>query len=827
MAFLSGNITTKQAGFCFFYRLFTAGLAGLLGFFLSVYGIEVNLEKVYINLPWSLIFPIIVSMAWGWQWGLVAGVSGGAFYPFLLWTYTGYGNLLDVTIIFGLLITVSFWKNIGNENSTLKQRIFFWIRFFLFLVAMTLGYRFLFNPLLAMNPPFWVDNTVVAFSKYALRSIMVKEVVNFVFVVLTAIVLLKLPVVRKFFRLPESSIMRFNHLIFAASVLIAMVVWGLFVLVDQSLLHSEYTDKSHFMLSLLILLKSSVIVAILLIRFSEQRLRAEMLLNESELRFKKAQAIAHLGSWEYDIVNGNLIWSSEIFRIFGLNQEEFVPSYNGFLECVHPDDRAKVEFIYQESLKSKAPVFELAHRVVRRNNDQEEIRYIEQKGENVFDSQGNAVKTIGMVHDVTGQFYHEQAIKEKNEELLAQNEEYQVLNEEMNETFIRLNDLNTELEEARDKSEESDRLKSAFLANLSHEVRTPMNAIMGFTEFLSQPDLSPDTREEYISIIKKSGHHLLALIDDILEISKIDAGQVKLHYMALPLKSFMIEIEKSAQVLIPASKNIKLQMAPFELDPNLHLFSDEVKLRQVIMNLITNAIKYTNVGYIEYGCYQVNRLELKFFVKDTGVGIKETDKNAVFQRFFRAGNDINIRYSGAGLGLAISKAYVELMGGNMAVESEVGKGSQFSFVIPYTVVPEIKVDALKETKSVPGPITTDKPSVPILVAEDDEINFLYFSAIFEDSRYEVIRASNGQQAVDLCQKNPDICFVLMDIKMPVMDGVEATRLIKKIRPDLPVVAQSAHVLNDINDRIDGAGFDGYVTKPIDKQELFSMIERMI
>lgn len=810
----------------FVYRRFvTAVMAGFLGFFLSVYGIEVILGEVAINLPWALLFPVLVSMAWGWRWGLLAGATGGAYYPFLLWANNGYANLLDVFLLFLLFFTVSYWRTAGSEESTQKQRMFFWIRFGVFLVVMTLVYRFLFIPVLSLNPPFWTDDTLKSMGKAVLKGILVKEVVNVVFVVLVATVLLKLPQVRRFFGLPVSSVMRLNLYILVASIIVALVVWQAFVLIDQSLLHSEHADKSHFMLSLLILIKSSVIVAIMLIRFSEQRLKAELSLFESKMRFKKAQAIAHLGSWEYDVNVGGLIWSLEIFRIFGLKPDHFVPTYNSFMECVHPDDRDKVNRTYLASIEKKAPVFEIEHRIVR--NDNGEVRYVVQKGENIFDDSGRIVKSIGMVHDITEQHHHELAIKEKNEELSAQNEEYLVLNEEMSETLMRLNELNTELEEARDKSEESDRLKSAFLANLSHEVRTPMNAIMGFTEFLNQTDLPRETRTEYISIIKNSGRHLLAMIDDILEISKIDAGQIKLNYGALHLKKFMAEIETSARVLIPATKTLELRMVPYQLDPNLHLFTDEVKLRQVIMNLITNAIKYTDAGFVEFGCLQFNRMELEFFVVDSGAGIDEKDREAVFQRFFRAGSDVNIRIGGAGLGLAISKAYVELMGGRMAVESEIGKGSRFSFIVPYTEAPKVRMKKMEVPELSKEPAAVAKSSVPILVAEDDEINFLYFSAIFENSRYQVIRASNGQQAVDLCLGNQQIRFVLMDIKMPVMDGLEATRLIKSSRPDLPIVAQSAHVLSDINDRLDGAGFDGYVTKPIDKKELFAMIDRMI
>jgi PAS domain S-box-containing protein len=688
-----------------------------------------------------------------------------------------------------------------------------------YLLIMTLAYYFLFNPILSLNPPFWTINAVNSLPQSTIVSFIIKDCINVVFLVLAASALLSITYVRRFMALPVSSTMRLNFQILSLSMLTAILVWGIFVVLDFALIKESHNEaKSYYPLALLVLLESGVIVSLILMRFSEKRLITEQLLVESKMRLKKAQEIGHVGSWEYDVQSGILIWSDEVYRIFGYKPFEVEPSFDLFLKLVHPDERAVVDKEYKYSIKSGNGIFEMEHRVIR--NDTGEIRYVYEKGEHIINENGEMVKSAGMVQDITERHNQDEAIKEKNEELLAQNEEYLVLNEEMGDTLERLNEVNTELEEAREKSDESDRLKSAFLANLSHEIRTPMNAIIGFTELLSMPELSSDKQNEYIQIVKGSGRYLLAMIDDIMEISKIDTGQVKPFFMPVDLHKFINQIYSSTTVLIPKDKNIELRLVESEWTNGFCFLTDEVKLNQVVMNFITNAIKYTETGFIEIGCHKSDESNLTFYVRDSGVGINQKDKHAIFQRFWRAGSDQNIRIGGAGLGLAISKAYVELLGGNINMESEVGKGSKFSFTIP---VKEAKLET--ETPIIPAQeFNQQSRQGVILVAEDDDINFLYFEALFENTNYELIRACNGQEAVDMCKSNAAIIFVLMDIKMPVLNGEEATLQIKEFRPTLPIVAQTAHVLTN---KSRYTQFDGYITKPISRKELFKTIDKLL
>lgn len=794
-------------------------IAGVATFFLSQFGIKANLGEIQISIPWALIFPVCISMAWGWRYGLLSALFGGALYPFLLWESNGYANITN-SFLLGLFIwVVGFgFKKLEVQKSYIS-RLRPWLYVLAFLAVMGLLYYYIFNVLLSFNPPFWTQIAFTNIPQNVLIGFIIKDAVNFIFLILLAEVLLSLPLVRKFFMLPVSQMMRLNTHIFILSVITAIIVWKVFVLLDSLLFINElFIIKPYYALAFFILFFAAVIVSILLIHFSEQRLGMEQLLTESKARLKKSQAIAHLGSWELDAQNGELFWSQEVYRIFGYEPYEINPSYKVFLQHIHPDDREKVNNVYLSSVNERKEHYEIEHRIIRNDNGEE--RYVVEKGENTFDKFGNILKSVGMVHDITEQHEQDIAIQEKNEELISQNEEYQVLNEELSETLDRLNEMNAELEEAREKSEESDRLKSAFLANLSHEVRTPMNAIMGFTELLGSFDVDDDTRSEYIQIVKNSGRYLLAMIDDILEISKIDTGQIKAHYKPIHLKKFLNEIFKSSEVLVPEEKELEIRLSDKDVEPGLVVLTDEVKLRQVLMNLITNAIKYTENGYVELGCRKSNGEELLFFVKDTGIGVESKDQIAIFQRFYRAGSDINIKKGGAGLGLAISKAYIELMGGTINMESELGKGSVFSVALPVTKVARDVLDS--DDDDFVQDIHFNYDGL-VLIAEDDDINYLYFEAIMEEVGISLVRAVNGAEAVALCADNSNIKLVLMDLKMPVLNGIEATKQIKAFRPELPIVVQTAHKLSNEAEILQEAGFDGIITKPIDKKLLFKVM----
>lgn len=375
---------------------------------------------------------------------------------------------------------------------------------------------------------------------------------------------------------------------------------------------------------------------------------------------------------------------------------------------------------------------------------------------------------------------------------------------------------------AKKKAEDSDRLKSAFLANLSHEIRTPMNAILGFSELLKTANLPSFKRDNFIDIINKSGNHLLSIISDIVEISKIETNQVALHLKPVKVNSLIDELYEVFKVMLSDKSEVDLRVKKQIKTSDIEIVTDQVKLRQILINLISNSFKYTNQGDIEFG-YEISET-INFFVRDTGVGIDKKYHQVIFERFRQIESDLTIQKGGSGLGLAICKAYVEMLGGSIMLESELGKGSMFMFSIPLVIPTNDKVDSSSAQKD--EMLNVAEPSV-ILVVEDDEVNYLYLSELFSQSQFRLKRACNGKEAIAVLSANNDIQLVLMDIKMPVMNGYDALKVIRQMNPDLPVIAQTAYALPDDDTRIKEAGFNGYITKPIVRDRLFGLIKQVL
>lgn len=380
--------------------------------------------------------------------------------------------------------------------------------------------------------------------------------------------------------------------------------------------------------------------------------------------------------------------------------------------------------------------------------------------------------------------------------------------------------VDEELVKAKVKAEENDRLKSAFLANMSHEIRTPMNGILGFAELLRDTKLTGEDQQEYIGIIELSGHRMLNIINDIVDISKIEAGQMETKMEEIELNALLnhlyIFFKPEA-----GGKGIKLLLS---LDGGMAepiILTDRTKLGQVITNLIKNAIKFTVSGVIQFG-YVLKENRIEFFVKDTGSGIPAEHHSKIFERFIQGDTSLSRNYEGAGLGLSISQAYVNMLGGKMWLESEVGTGSTFFFDIPANSVATVK----EMRKSI---TTVNKRTEPIhiLIAEDDNVSLLYLKKCLEGLNADFYYARNGQEAVDAVKSIPNLDLVIMDIKMPVMGGFEATRLIKQFRVDLPVIAQTAYAFTEDVKMAKLAGCDDFIAKPVNKEDLLEMIYKHI
>jgi signal transduction histidine kinase/CheY-like chemotaxis protein len=375
-------------------------------------------------------------------------------------------------------------------------------------------------------------------------------------------------------------------------------------------------------------------------------------------------------------------------------------------------------------------------------------------------------------------------------------------------------DQKKELLLAKEKAEESELLKSAFLANMSHEIRTPMNGILGFVELLKEPKLSGEEQQQYIGIIEESGKRMLNIINDIICISKVEAGHVEVVTSETIINDQMRYIYTFFKPEAD-SKGIKLIYKTGLSDLESNVWTDREKLYAILTNLVKNAIKFTNSGFIEFG-YERKGKFLEFFVKDTGVGIRQDKREMIFERFRQVSESLSRNYEGAGLGLAISKAFVEIMGGRIWVESELGEGSSFFFAIPF-----IEQKIVRTTPFTNELNMWDKLNISglkIVIAEDDATSYLFLSKLIKSMGGEILKVMTGTDAVGVCRKNPDVDLVLMDIQMSEMNGYEATRRIREFNKNLVIIAQTALGLKGERERAMAAGCTDFLTKP------FSMIE---
>lgn len=393
----------------------------------------------------------------------------------------------------------------------------------------------------------------------------------------------------------------------------------------------------------------------------------------------------------------------------------------------------------------------------------------------------------------------------------------------INDITERLNFVES-LKEAKLNAEESDRLKTAFLANMSHEIRTPMNSIVGFSNLLNDPNLKGEKRHEFLQHILQSSNLLLNLIDDIIDISKIEAGQMSVNVQQVIVN----EVVKDTFAAFSESnenKNLKFRIKIPRGTDSVQSNTDPMRLRQILTNLLSNAVKFTPDGTIELG-YKLNpeknRPNIEFYLKDTGIGIQEDKLDLIFERFRQVDDSQSRKYGGTGLGLAISKRLVELLGGTIWVESKPGKGSIFYFTIPY-LLPDDKLMQSQQFDSKKYNWKGRK----ILIAEDENSNFELIKAALTNTGIQILRAHNGEEAVDQISGGDKVDLILMDIRMPKMNGYDATRQIKKINNKIPIVAITAYAMSEDEAKSLKAGCDKYLSKPIRPLRLLELIDELL
>lgn len=377
-----------------------------------------------------------------------------------------------------------------------------------------------------------------------------------------------------------------------------------------------------------------------------------------------------------------------------------------------------------------------------------------------------------------------------------------------------------ELIKAKDKAEESDRLKTAFLHNISHEIRTPMNAIIGFSALLGEPNVDEQTRQSYIEVIMQSSNHLLEIMTDIVDISNIEANLIKIAKSEVDLNA---TIKRVCDQFTTKADEKKLSLT-YETslgNSDALILTDGTKLFQILSNLVSNALKFTNTGHIRLEC-KLKDSFFEFCISDTGIGIPKEHHNRIFDRFYQVQNIESRVFEGTGLGLAISKAYVELLGGEIWLSSEQGIGTSFFFTIPYEkpVVEASAIDGKEVSEGFVFPVTKT-----VLVAEDFESNFKLIKFFLSSANINIIRATNGKEAVEKTLAERNIDLILMDIKMPIMDGFTAVKLIREKNITIPIIAQTAYA--DERERALECGCSSFISKPFDKKGLLQIIHEFI
>lgn len=532
--------------------------------------------------------------------------------------------------------------------------------------------------------------------------------------------------------------------------------------------YDRYRKELYFLTGLFILTFILVLISLLRMRRRSRVERKNMeMLEETHRRLMLSTDGGRISLW--DIQGENIEFDENYTRLVGMEQRTFVRT--DFLKYAYPDDVPLLNSLYETLHQST----DMQVRRVRFSFSEEDYRWYELRCRSLKDAKGR-IMLAGIMQDIQIQVEHEEQLIQAKQ--MAENAE----------------------------------LKQSFLNNMSHEIRTPLNAIVGFSGILASTDEEEEKRE-YVNIIENNNTLLLQLISDILDLSKIEAGTLEFQYSNVELNAVMKELESTLQLKMK-SEAVKLEFVPPADRCLVHLEKNRVS--QLIINLVTNAIKFTEKGSIRFG-YELRGKELYFYVADTGCGIAKDEQESIFGRFVK----LNSFAQGTGLGLSICQTLVNHMGGHIGVESEKGKGSTFWFTLPYEAASAVE----PVQKTVIQPIAVEKDKLTILIAEDNESNFRLFESILRQD-YRLLHAWDGREAVEIFLKE-DPQIILMDINMPVMDGYEATKEIRKYSAKVPIIAVTAFAYASDEQRVMESGFDGYMPKPINARQLQAQLKEIM
>lgn len=531
-------------------------------------------------------------------------------------------------------------------------------------------------------------------------------------------------------------------------------------------------------------------------------------LKESEVRYRRLFETAKDGILILDFENGTITDANPfIVKMIGSPPEELIGKKLWEIGIFTNKEESERTF---DKLKETGYIRFEDMPIQQRNGKVSEVEFIS----NVYLA-GNKKVIQCNIRDISERKQAEWDLKEsaaflkkQNQDYLVLNQEYSDLNKDLSESLNQIQKMNEELILAKAKAEESDKLKTAFLANMSHEIRTPMNAIIGFSQLLLQDKISQAKLKRFIEIINTNSQQLLSVISDIIDISRIESGLITIDSEIINLNDLMIDLFETYKV-IADSKKLKIHYLLDYSNAQIHIKSDRNRIKQILCNLLNNALKFTKQGEIKYG-FRIKDECVEFHVTDSGVGIASENHSLIFQRFRQIEKPDHQLNSGNGLGLSISKALAEKLGGDITLESEPGKGSTFTLTIPYT-----RVNKTQEAQ--PTIAKINHPGAwknrTVLIVEDDINNHSYIQEFLSLLSLNIVHAWNGKDAIEQVKKHPEISMVLMDIKMPQMDGYEATRQIKQFKPGLPVIALTAYAMDQDRKAALDSGFDNHLSKP--------------
>lgn len=510
------------------------------------------------------------------------------------------------------------------------------------------------------------------------------------------------------------------------------------------------------------------------------RRSAELALKEKSARLSYALEGANEGMWDWEINANSLYFSAEVYTLLGYKPFSYIPAINNWTKLINPSqielEKNFRDSFFQGDNESKSIELQLL-------TSDGIYKWVFVKGKTVEKNEdGSPARISGIVLDIS-------QMKKIEEDLII----------------------------SKQKAEESEILKSAFLANMSHELRTPLNGILGFANLMQDEGNTPEKQNEYISYINQNSNILLNLINDIIDISRIESGQLRLSFETFSLNKLLENI----YVFYKSTQSEKLQNLKFSFflgleDIESNIICDENRLRQILVNLIDNALKNTEKGFIRFGYRVEKKNELLFFVEDSGLGIDKKDHKIIFERFRQADGGLNLR-KGSGLGLAICKGIISKLNGDIWVESEPGNGATFYFKIP------LRKEHYKAAASFIRPDKIDWSKHKILIVEDDAVSMQFFTEVLESSEIKIVKAINGNDALQKFISINNIAMILLDIQLPDIDGYQVIEKIRQINPYIPVIAETAYAGEKEEEKALKHGFTNYIVKPISPSKLINMI----